>query len=259
MFSRLCAYSAPRSRYAMSGTDAAYCATRKPTTPRSWFRSPIQTTCKSGLMPRYQLPQSNTCARNPLHQRGTDSSVFLSGRESRIGRRWVIYRPDCTAHRNCPERPQAGPVSARIRRKHRCQSHGRVLQTQGATRLRVCYEMSSTDVEYIALRVLHYQRCVTVVENPTRYQRTIAWIRGTDLSREPLVEIRDVADSGCYYGEFPLSFAVSIGSVELCTVLFNEYQDHSTSFPVPIYSSISTDMTHTPLPGAQAVERPLPA
>lgn len=86
------------------------------------------------------------------------------------------------------------------------------------------------------------KRCVTVVENPTRYQRTIAWIRGTDLSREPLVEIRDVADSGCYYGEFPLSFAVSIGSVELCTVLFNEYQARKQSKD-PYLRELFTNMT----------------
>lgn len=62
----------------------------------------------------------------------------------------------------------------------------------------------------------------------------LAWIQGreTSTAADSLVKYQDNPFSACYYGEFPLSFAASLGRIEICDVLLEAFskrrknQDH---------------------------------
>jgi hypothetical protein len=56
----------------------------------------------------------------------------------------------------------------------------------------------------------------------TTWQTFKAWIIGIDLKREKFAAVlkRENKDSGTYFGEYPLSFAASIGNVEICNLLY---------------------------------------
>lgn len=58
----------------------------------------------------------------------------------------------------------------------------------------------------------------------SRWQRLMAWIQHRDLQQDPLAERVQNNDSACYYGEYPLSFAASVGDVEVCKMLYEEAQ-----------------------------------
>ena len=57
------------------------------------------------------------------------------------------------------------------------------------------------------------------MRKPTRLQRIKAWIQSVDLDKKPIQNFVDVHDSGCYYGEYPLSFAASVGACNVCDLL----------------------------------------
>lgn len=59
-------------------------------------------------------------------------------------------------------------------------------------------------------------------EVPSRGKRVWSWIENRDLKNDPVVHTTANSDSACYYGEFPLSFAVSIGNISICKIL-NEH------------------------------------
>jgi len=54
---------------------------------------------------------------------------------------------------------------------------------------------------------------------PSLWQRVLALVQERDLKNDPIVVTTRPSDSACYYGEFPLSFAVSIGDVDTCQLL----------------------------------------
>jgi hypothetical protein len=54
---------------------------------------------------------------------------------------------------------------------------------------------------------------------PSRWKRLLSWIQNRDLANDPVVNTTASPDSACYYGEFPLSLAASIGSIEICMLL----------------------------------------
>jgi len=53
-------------------------------------------------------------------------------------------------------------------------------------------------------------------------KRFLLWIQKRDIRHDPLVETSANSDGACYFGEFPLSFAASIGSVDICQMLWDE-------------------------------------
>ena len=57
----------------------------------------------------------------------------------------------------------------------------------------------------------------------SRWQRFLSWIARVDLKVEKFAVVaREVNEySACYYGEYPLSFAASIGSVQICKLLLS--------------------------------------
>ncbi len=60
------------------------------------------------------------------------------------------------------------------------------------------------------------------VKDLTLWQRFLSWIAGVDLNLEKFTGVSQEKNdySACYYGEYPLSFAASVGSVEICKLLF---------------------------------------
>ena len=56
----------------------------------------------------------------------------------------------------------------------------------------------------------------------TFQQRLKARIIGVDLTLEKFAAVKRIENthSGCYYGEYPLSFAASVGNVEICDLLY---------------------------------------
>jgi ankyrin repeat protein len=61
------------------------------------------------------------------------------------------------------------------------------------------------------------------VKDLTQWQRFLSWIAGIDLKVEKFaVAAREENEySACYYGEYPLSFAASIGSIQICRLLLS--------------------------------------
>ncbi len=61
------------------------------------------------------------------------------------------------------------------------------------------------------------------VKDLTRWQRFLSWMAGVDLKVEKFAVVAQELNeySACYYGEYPLSFAASIGSVEICKLLLS--------------------------------------
>mmetsp|Transcript_30817 Transcript_30817/g.64537 ORF Transcript_30817/g.64537 Transcript_30817/m.64537 type:complete len:261 (+) Transcript_30817:564-1346(+) len=59
------------------------------------------------------------------------------------------------------------------------------------------------------------------VKDLTRWQRFLSWMAGVDLDVEKFAVVaRQLNEySACYYGEYPLSFAASVGSVQICKLL----------------------------------------
>jgi len=55
--------------------------------------------------------------------------------------------------------------------------------------------------------------------SPSFYRKIKAWVQDVNLKEHPVLHYVDVPDSGCYYGELPLSFAASVGDCELCDTL----------------------------------------
>ena len=57
-------------------------------------------------------------------------------------------------------------------------------------------------------------------------QRLKARIIGIDLNVEKFAAVKKVENkySGCYYGELPLSFAASVGNVNICDLLYYCWQ-----------------------------------
>jgi ankyrin repeat protein len=55
-----------------------------------------------------------------------------------------------------------------------------------------------------------------------RWQRLKAWLLGVDLKCNKFASVSSIEnrDSGTYYGEYPLSFAASVGSIEICNILY---------------------------------------
>jgi ankyrin repeat protein len=53
-------------------------------------------------------------------------------------------------------------------------------------------------------------------------QSLVAYIAGINLDREECIAMNQIENvySGCYYGEYPLSFAASVGNVEICNLLY---------------------------------------
>ena len=56
--------------------------------------------------------------------------------------------------------------------------------------------------------------------------RCKAWLEGRDLGSNPFAYVSQQTNesSGCYYGESPLSFAASVGNVEACKMLLDEWE-----------------------------------
>jgi hypothetical protein len=60
----------------------------------------------------------------------------------------------------------------------------------------------------------------------TLLQKVFAWMGNVDLERFRYATLtrEKNPDSVCYYGELPLSFAASVGNVQICRVLYLEHQ-----------------------------------
>jgi ankyrin repeat protein len=60
----------------------------------------------------------------------------------------------------------------------------------------------------------------------TRLQKAFAWMIAMDLSKSRYATLTQERnpDSACYYGELPLSFAASVGSVDICQLLYLEHK-----------------------------------
>ena len=57
--------------------------------------------------------------------------------------------------------------------------------------------------------------------------RLWAWLEGRDLGKDPFAYVSHQTNesSGCYYGESPLSFSASMGNVEACKMLLDEWEN----------------------------------
>jgi hypothetical protein len=55
-----------------------------------------------------------------------------------------------------------------------------------------------------------------------RRQRLMAWILGLDLKGSKFAAVSSIENkySGTYYGEYPLSFAASVGNLEICNIIY---------------------------------------
>eukprot|EP00291_Cryptomonas_curvata_P027624 CAMPEP_0172206554 /NCGR_PEP_ID=MMETSP1050-20130122/33289_1 /TAXON_ID=233186 /ORGANISM="Cryptomonas curvata, Strain CCAP979/52" /LENGTH=992 /DNA_ID=CAMNT_0012885663 /DNA_START=339 /DNA_END=3313 /DNA_ORIENTATION=- len=55
-----------------------------------------------------------------------------------------------------------------------------------------------------------------------RWQKLKAWLLGVDLKSNKFAAVSSIQnrESGTYYGEYPLSFAASVGNVEICNILY---------------------------------------
>eukprot|EP00282_Hemiselmis_andersenii_P015972 CAMPEP_0114112884 /NCGR_PEP_ID=MMETSP0043_2-20121206/2620_1 /TAXON_ID=464988 /ORGANISM="Hemiselmis andersenii, Strain CCMP644" /LENGTH=1168 /DNA_ID=CAMNT_0001205003 /DNA_START=196 /DNA_END=3702 /DNA_ORIENTATION=- len=54
---------------------------------------------------------------------------------------------------------------------------------------------------------------------PSRWQRLVSWLQSRERDKVPGRRTLHNAFSACDYGEFPLSFAASVGSIEICRIL----------------------------------------
>jgi ankyrin repeat protein len=65
------------------------------------------------------------------------------------------------------------------------------------------------------------------IKDLSRWQRFLSWVSGVDLKVEKFAILsREVNQySACYYGEYPLSFAASVGSVGICKLLLSCHKD----------------------------------
>lgn len=59
---------------------------------------------------------------------------------------------------------------------------------------------------------------------PSIWQRLLAWVQDRDLVNDPIVATTTNKDSACYYGEFPLSFAVCMGNIDVCNLLVEHFR-----------------------------------
>jgi ankyrin repeat protein len=71
------------------------------------------------------------------------------------------------------------------------------------------------------------------VKDLSRWQKFLSWISGVDLKVEKFAILsREVNEySACYYGEYPLSFAASVGSVQICKLLLSYHKDREKDAP----------------------------
>ncbi len=69
------------------------------------------------------------------------------------------------------------------------------------------------------------------VKDLSWWQRFLSWIVRIDLNVEKFAVMTQEKNvySACYYGEYPLSFAASIGSVQMCRLLLSEHKKISES------------------------------